>query len=276
MKLFEINSWKDLLIHLAAMVVLGSLLVAGFFYVYLPAKTNHGESLTVPDLEGIPLEELDEFLTERNLRYEINKDSGFSSQYPPLAVLKQFPLPNSKVKENRKIYISLNAKEPPKVRMPQLVDGSVKNAQVVLKSYDLILGEIEYAPDLAQNAVLKQLYQGKPIKEGEYIPKGAKVDLIVGDGLGNQVFSVPNLIGLTYEDAEFSVIGQGLKVGDVQYQEEGKARIEVRGPNGSVTYEERIMPLGTVFRQSPTPDKSIKIGDYIDLWIVGTEPERFN
>jgi len=253
------------LIQLALMLVLAVVFVLGFFFVYLPATTNHGETITVPDLEGIPLEELGEFLTERNLRYEVNSDSGYSSQYPPLAVLKQFPLANSKVKENRKIYISLNAKEPPKVRMPQLVDGSVKNAQVVLKSYDLLLGNIEYAPDLAQNAVLKQLYQGKPIKEGALVPKGAKIDLIVGDGLGNQVFNAPDLIGLTYEDAEFSVIGQGLKVGDVHYDENGRAE-------GS----DEVMPLGTVFKQSPGPDQKIKIGEYIDLWIVGTEPDRFN
>ncbi|MEQ8811494.1 MAG: PASTA domain-containing protein, partial [Imperialibacter sp.] len=124
MTLFQFNSWRDVLIQLALMVAIAVVFLLGFFYVYLPNTTNHGETITVPDLEGIPLDELDEFLTDRNLRFEINKDSGFSSQYPALAVLKQFPLPNSKVKENRKIYISLNAKEPPKVRMPQLVDGS--------------------------------------------------------------------------------------------------------------------------------------------------------
>ena len=276
MTLFQFNSWRDVLIQLALMVAIAVVFLLGFFYVYLPNTTNHGETITVPDLEGIPLDELDEFLTDRNLRFEINKVSGFSSQYPPLAVLKQFPLPNSKVKENRKIYISLNAKEPPKVRMPQLVDGSVKNAQVVLKSYDLLLGEITYASDMALNAVLKQLYQGKPISEGASVPKGAKIDLIVGDGLGNQVFNAPTLIGLTYEDAEFSVIGQGLKVGDVHYEEDGKATIEVKSADGAVTYQEQSMPLGTVFKQSPSADKKIKIGDYIDLWIVGSEPERFN
>ncbi len=276
MKLFQFDSWRSLLIHLGIVVSLGVVFTVVFFYVYLPVKTNHGETITVPDLEGIPLDELDEFLTERSLRYEINSDSGFSSQYPPLAVLKQFPLANSKVKENRKIYISLNAKEPPKVRMPQLVDGSVKNAQVVLKSYDLILGELDYVADLAQNAVLRQLYNGKPIKEGEYVPKGAAIDLVVGDGLGNQTFGVPNLIGLTYEDAEFSIIGSGLKVGEIRYEEDGKATVEVKKADGTVAVEERVVALGTIFRQSPGADKMIKIGDYIDLWIVGIDPEQLD
>lgn len=275
MKLLQINSWKHVLLHLLIVLVLAAITVAGFFYIYLPARTNHGESITVPNLEGIPLEELDEFLTNRSLRYEVNTDSGFSSQYPPLAVLKQFPLPNSKVKENRKIYISLNAKEPPKVRMPQLVDGSVKNAYVVLKSYDLLVGDIRYESDLALNAVLRQLYNGKAIQEGEYVPKGAKIDLVVGDGLGNQVFKVPDLIGLTYEDAEFSIIGSGLKVGDIHYEAEGIARIKLVASDGTETYQDRVMSLGTVFKQSPSPERSIKIGESIDLWIVGSEPESF-
>lgn len=275
MNLLQANSWKHLLFHTLIVIVLAGAMVAGFFYIYLPATTNHGETITVPNLEGIPLEELDEFLTKRSLRYEVNSDSGFSSQYPPLAVLKQFPMPHSKVKENRKIYISLNAKEPPKVRMPQLVDGSVKNAYVVLKSYDLLVGDIRYESDLALNAVLRQLYNGKIIKEGEYVPKGAKIDLVAGDGLGNQVFNVPDLIGLTYEDAEFSIIGSGLKVGDIYYEPEGIAQIKVEGADGTVTYEEKVMPLGTIFKQSPSSERRIKIGQYIDLWMVGSEPESF-
>jgi len=276
MKLLQFNSWRSVAAHLGIAIALAVVFTLIFFYVYLPVKTNHGETITVPDLEGIPLDELDEFLTKRNLRYEINSDSGFSSQHPPLAVLKQFPLANSKVKENRKIYISLNAKEPPKVRMPQLVDGSVKNAQVVLKSYDLILGDLDYVPDLAQNAVLKQLYAGKPVKEGDYVPKGSKIDLVVGDGLGNQVFGVPNVIGLTYEEAEFSIIGSGLKVGEVKYAEDGKVPVEVKRQDGSVEVSQKPMPLGTVFGQSPGADRMIKIGDYIDLWIVGIDPEQLD
>ena len=101
---------------------IGVLLILFFFYVYLPTTTNHGESITVPDLEGVNVEDLDRFLLERDLRFEVLEDSGFSTDYPPHTVLKQFPLPNSKVKENRKIYITLNSTNPPEVRMPDLVD----------------------------------------------------------------------------------------------------------------------------------------------------------
>ena len=61
-----------------------------YFYMYLPSVTNHGETITVPDVEGMKLEKLEEFLVTRNLRYEVS-DSSYSDEHPPLTVLKQYP-----------------------------------------------------------------------------------------------------------------------------------------------------------------------------------------
>ncbi len=169
---FKVDSPKGLLVHLSIIVGILLVVVLIFFYGYLPAKTNHGESVTVPDLEGIHISAVDEFLTNRNLQYEVSSDSGFTEDYAPLTILKQYPLANSKVKENRKIYLTLNASTPPKVKMPRLIDGSVKNAQIVLQSYGLEVGHIRYKPDLAENAVLEQLYKDDKIEPGTFIPKG--------------------------------------------------------------------------------------------------------
>lgn len=262
------RSFKDLILHLIIMAVIGVGLILFFFFVYLPASTNHGETITVPDLEGVTVDELDNYLTKRNLRFEVTADSGYSANYAPFAVLKQFPLANSKVKENRKVYVTLNAKSPPLVRMPRLIDGSVKNAQLVLRTYDLLLGDITYVPDIAANAVLEQYYKGDPIAEGEYVPKGAKVDLEVGDGLGNQIFESPYLIGQNLEDAQFAIIGSGLKVGDVYYQIDGKAEIEVEDEDGNITLEEKEIAPGSVFKQRPEAGTKVKLGRAIDLWVV--------
>ena len=108
-RIIVVNSIWDLIRNIILIGILVSILILGFFYVFLPGITNHGESVTVPDLIGLEYRDLDKFLTKRSLRYEINQDSGFTSDYPPLAVLKQYPEPGAKVKENRKIFLSLNA-----------------------------------------------------------------------------------------------------------------------------------------------------------------------
>ena len=261
-------SKKDLLIHIGLAVLASIFVVLFVFYIYLPFTTNHGESMTVPNLEGILLDDLDEFLEERDLRYEIEPDSGYSPKFPPFAVLKQFPLPNAKVKEGRKIYITLNAAQPPVVKMPSLIQRSLKNAQLELRSLGLLLGDISYKPDFALNTILDQYYQGKKIKSGDEIPKGSKIDFEVGDGLGNQSFQMMNLTDMVLDEAVFVMRGYGLKLGDVFYQKEGKITTAKEDADGVTIFETKEAKPGKVFKQSPDVKNIVKIGQEIDLWLV--------
>ncbi|MEO9967248.1 MAG: PASTA domain-containing protein [Reichenbachiella sp.] len=259
---------KELFIHigLAGLASIGILLFV--FYIYLPLSTNHGESMTVPNLEGILLEELDEFLEERDLRYEVEPDSGYSPKYPPYAVLKQFPLANAKVKEGRKIYITLNSAKPPVVKMPKLVQISLKDAQLQLRSLGLLLGDVRYKPDFALNSILGQYYKGEKIQPGSEIPKGARIDFEVGDGLGKQTFQMMNLSDMQLDEAVFVMRGYGLKLGDVFYEKEGKIIREKEDADGEIVIESLDAKPGRVFRHSPSAKKIAKIGQEIDLWIV--------
>jgi eukaryotic-like serine/threonine-protein kinase len=113
-KRYNNKTLGGLLIH---MFVAGSLILilcVLYFYTWLPSTTNHGETITVPNIEGQPLERVAQFLQEHDLRYEVS-DSSYSDDYPPLTVLDQVPVAGSKVKENRKIYISVNRVTPPTV-----------------------------------------------------------------------------------------------------------------------------------------------------------------
>ncbi len=237
------------------MAVLVTALIFGFFYLYLPATTNHGESISVPKIAGMQLPDAEALLEDQNLRYYVN-DSSFNSNLKPFTILTQDPAPGAKVKEDRKIYISVNMKNPPMIKMPKLIDGSVKNAELILKSYDLKKGKITYVPDLQQNAVLKQFVSGKEVKPGELIPKGSVVDLHVGDGLGNTEFEVPKVVGMPVDEASVLLVGQGLQIGTIIY---------VPGS------EE---PEGTVVKQRPFADVNakIRVGELVDLWVAGEEP----
>ncbi|MEQ8583072.1 MAG: PASTA domain-containing protein [Marinoscillum sp.] len=274
MSIFKVDSWKDLALHAFIIVGLGVVFIFIFFFMYLPMSTNHGETITVPDVRGITVDELDDFLGIRDLRYEVTADSGFSANMPPLAVLKQFPQPNAKVKENRKIYVTLNAERAPLVRMPKLVSGSVKNAQLVLKTYDLELGEIRYVPDLALNYVLEQRTDGREVLEGERIPKGSVIDLVVGDGLGKQSLESPNLIGLDLESAQFAIVGSGLKIGETKHEKEGVAVIETEMEDGTFTYKEQRVSPGAVFKQQPSAGVRMRLGQMVDLWVYS--PDSLN
>ncbi len=246
---------KRILLHI--LIILGVLftLLFLFFQVFLPNYTHHGETVTVPDLESFHYDELDEYLEERKLQYVITPDSGFVKEAPPLTVLKQTPRPGSKVKEDRKIYITLNAQNAPMVKMPNLVNSPLKNAQEVLANYGLVRGEIIYVPDIGINVVLDQKYRGRSIKEGFEISKGSKIDLVVGDGLGKQTLAIPNLVGMEESEAEFLIVGSGLRMGKVSY----------------VTTDS--VPKGTIVKQLPPSGIQAKTGELVDVWISELEEE---
>ena len=258
------NEIKYIFKNLILMIGGVSLIIFFLFYIYFPIKTNHGDTITVPNLIGMELKDIDEFLSDRDLRYEILDDSSYSSEYPPYSILQQNPSENEKVKENRKIYLTLNSSIPPKIKMPKIINGSVKNAQLILKSYDLKLGEITYVPDMARNAVLKMFIEGDSVSENDLVLKGSIVDLEVGNGLGNQIFETPDLINLDLEEARFTIIGSGLRLGNIIYQDSGYY-------NNKILDEVWVNP-GKVFRQSPIKSTKVKIGRRINLWIV-TKPE---
>lgn len=270
----NIKPWKKLIIHIVIVASISIILVLSFFNIYLPSTTNHGETLTVPDVRGITLDQLDEFISDRNLRFEITEDSGFSATAKPLAVLKQFPLPNSKVKENRKIYVTLNSTNPPLIRMPKLNGGSVKNAALILQTYDLILGEIIYVADPYLNYILRQEINGREVLEGEKIPKGSVIDLVAGDGLGMQDLASPDLIGQDLESAQVAIVGSGLKIGEIIHEKSNIAVIETELDDGTLkTKKMRISP-GNISRQSPKKGKKMKLGQKIDLWVY--RPDSIN
>ena len=266
------NEIKYIFKNLILMIGGVSLIIFFLFYIYFPIKTNHGDTITVPNLIGMELKDIDEFLSDRDLRYEILDDSSYSSEYPPYSILQQNPSENEKVKENRKIYLTLNSSIHPKIKMPKIINGSVKNAQLILKSYDLKLGEITYVPDMARNAVLKMFIEGDSVSENDLVLKGSIVDLEVGNGLGNQIFDTPDLINLDLEEARFTIIGSGLRLGNIIYQDSGYYNNKILDEEGNEIFEKVWVNPGKVFRQSPIKSTKVKIGRRINLWIV-TKPE---
>ncbi|WP_114749899.1 PASTA domain-containing protein [Pleomorphovibrio marinus] len=246
---------KKIGIHLLAMIGILLVFLMLFFYMYLPKYTNHGESVSVPDLEGYHYEELEAFLKARDLLLEITPDSGYVAEEKPLHVLKQNPRPGTKVKQNRKIYVTLNAQNAPLISMPNLVNAPLKNAQEILANHGLVRGDISYVPDIGMNVVLEQKYRGRDIREGFEIPKGSQIDLVVGDGLGNQRLEMPNLIGMDDIEAEFLILGSGLRMGNLNY------------------VKTDTVPKGTVIKQLPPSGIDASTGERVDIWVSELEED---
>jgi beta-lactam-binding protein with PASTA domain len=218
---------------------------------WLDSYTHHGESITVPDLRGLTELRLKHFIEDKHLRYKI-VDSLYENGKAAGTVIEQDPAPDSKVKEDRTIYLTINASKPPKVKMPNLIDVSFRQAEAILQTYGLQVGKTTYRPDLARNAVLSQLYNGSKIEQGTEIYKGSTIDLVLGDGLGNSIVNVPNLLGLVKNEVLFVLKGSALNI-------------------GTITFDDGVKNQETakVYRQSPEAGAgtTIKQGEAIDIWL---------
>ncbi len=252
-KKYHNNTLGGLLIHAIAAASIILLLAVLYFYVYLPSSTNHDETITVPNVEGMPIEKVAKFLEEHDLRFEIN-DSSYSSEYPPLTVLKQVPVAGAKVKENRKIYLSINRIHPPTVPMPDLIDGSLVNADAVLKGSELKRGRIELVRGPFLNVVKGMKINGHAVAPGARVPKGPVVDLVIMDG-GGMNFATPDVIGMSLDEARFVIVSSNLSIGRVNF-------------SGDTTG-------AVVLKQLPIPNENIRVGDVVDIWIgkPGSNPD---
>lgn len=247
--------WIHFLIAIAAII-----LMVLIFLLSLNWITKHGEYNTVPAVVGKNINDVQKFLGEKGFEVII-QDSVFYDSLPPGAVIRQVPEADDVVKINRTIYVTINRFIPPNIEMPNLLGSSYRNAEMVLKNLGLRIGDTSYRFDFAKNSVLEQLYNGATIAPGTKIRVGSAVSLILGSGLGDEEMKIPDLIGMTYEEAKILVEAQGLVLG---------ARTFNQGVRDSAT--------AFIYRQSPEPKTAdglqlrIRAGQMIDIWLQVDKP----
>jgi len=169
--------FTQLAIAFAIIFVLGFLLLQ-----WISFTTNHGQEITVPSLSKMTVEQAEEKLDDLDLDYILLDTVDFDADYPKFTVVKQDPLAGAKVKEGRKIYLKINSSGYTSVRIPNLIEQTMRQAEPTLLSIGLVLGEITYKPYLGKDMVLEMKQNGKLLKPGDKVLKASKIDLVLGDG----------------------------------------------------------------------------------------------
>jgi len=196
--------WINLLAGLILMVILLFILS-----IFLGPLTRHGKNKTVPNVLGKSFEEAEKILNNSGFDVEV-QDSIYSDTAAKGSVLRQVPDGDATVKISRTVYITINRRVPPLVEMPNLKDFSLRNADLQLRNMGLRIGDTSYVHDFAKNTVQEQNYKGAPIAPGTKIQQGSEIDLVLSDGLGETEFTVPNLVGRTFNEAKGFLESNGL------------------------------------------------------------------
>lgn len=168
------------------LAILALIVIAFITLQWLDFFTNQDQRIKVPDLAGMSLENVDEQLEELELRREILDSANFNPEYAPFAVIDQAPKPGKFVKEDRKIYLTINPSGYRKVAVPDgLIRKTRRQVEPALRALGFEIGSITYQPDVAEDAVLELRYQGEKIEPGTKLLKTSKIDLVLGDGSGS-------------------------------------------------------------------------------------------
>jgi len=192
------------------LVIMGICIALYFlFFASLGWITGHGDERKVPLLVGKPLKAVIAGLEQEG--FEVDIDSTYDPESKPLMIMDQQPESGMTVKSGRTIFLIVNKQSPPQTAMPNLVNLSYRSAEMLLKSNKLIIGDTTYKPDIASGSVLAQMYNGKEIVPGTLIPQGSRIDIVIGDGLGNKEIVVPDLVGMSYPEAVAMLNGSNLQ-----------------------------------------------------------------
>lgn len=227
------------------------------FFASLHCVTNHGNEVTTPDVHGKSADSAVKILEA--LDFDVMVDSTYEPTAPVLSVLRQVPETGSLVKRGRTLFLTVNMLTPPRIAMPNIKDLSYRSAELILHNNKLVVGDTTYKADIATGAILEARYEGKPIAAGALITQGSKIDLVIGNGLGNTEWDVPSIIGMSVDEAlvilsQFNL--QPMMVPASQMD-------QITDTPSAVVTDQRPRPFNDAGQRN-----RIKMGDFIDVQIM--------
>lgn len=201
--------------------------------------------LKVPDLKGLSYNEAKTLLSEMGL--QISKgDEVDSDSISEGLIASQYPAAKTKVDKGDIITVNISRGKKDAV-IPKLVGTkftSENDISEILSKYGYKLGKVSYEESYeTPGTIIKQSPDA-----GTTAEKKTTVDIVISKAKSKA--TVPNLTGMTYDQAESALQSLGFNIGRVTEEE-----------NNGFT-------AGTVFKQYPAANSEYQTGSTVDIWIA--------
>lgn len=236
-------------VAIAAAILMFIVIVA---MIFLNFYTRHGERYTVPSFVGMTIDEAKAASEGMEINFDV-VDSIYVEAMAPGVILDQYPKAGNFIKSGRRVTITTNTFVPKNVNIPYVTGYSLRQAKNRLQSAGLQIGQLIYVHDIAENNVVRQVYNGIEItpKSNMTVPVNSKVILYVGSGENPTTMRVP------------SVIGEPLYIGKNRLLEDG-LNIEIREHESMSRMEAQ---KAIIYKQYPIPGDSMTYGGVVSLYI---------
>ncbi len=207
-----------------ALVLIAMTLCLILTFMWLRRYTRHGQRLLLPDYTGQILEDAMKDARSKSFRMVV-VDSLHIVGKRGHEIIRQNPLANSQVKEKRTIYVTVTkfaADKIPLNRLPSLYGKSFERKKAELKAGFEIRAEIvgrQYDPG-EPDYILAVIYEGDTIIDRQnpggdvLIEKGSVLGFVLSQRTGGRL-PIPDLICMTYAEAQFLLQNSGLEISEV-------------------------------------------------------------
>jgi len=236
------------------LALLFTLILAWIAMMMMSLYTNRGQAIPTPDLSGRTVQEAEDMADERDLRAFV-QDSMYQKGVVPGVVLRQSPAAGHKVKSGRKIHLTISSVSPEQVELPKVTDVSLRQARSLLEAKGFAIGKIEFRPSEFNDLVRDTQYEGAKVDAGTRLDNGSTVDLVVGKNLTDTESVIPDLTGLSFDNAQTILNAKALTIGMVLYD------ATVVSSDDSVA--------ARIAKQSPLADSTMIVpaGTSVDIWL---------
>lgn len=223
---------------LATLFFIGVMAAAA--YLVFNEAVKGGGYVTVPSITGLPLTQAANVLAESGLELG-TQTQVVSNQLPEYHVMLQRPAARKVIRTGRKVHITISSGKRLQVP-PDLVGKDLASALSELGSTRFIAGAIARMPDDSpKDFVLAQ----DPASTRE-VTLGSSVHLLVSDGPASKPVHMPDLMGVTIEDAMDQLALERIQVDLLSVTRPGADYNVVLGQSldpGSLLYEGQVVEL---------------------------------
>ncbi len=223
--------------------------------VLMPLYISQGSVKVVPDVLNMQYEDASKRLRQAGLTaiksYHVKYLSGVDSNI----VLSQMPEAGVEVKPGRNVYLVVNKLEKPSFPMPDLLGRPELDAQETAARMDLKLQNVQISSVTKAEENGRVLSQSIPAQT--MVKAGSAVSIIVGrfevSAEGMKKLTVPDVLGMSLDQATQAVADAGLKLGKV-----------------TTEYSASLVP-NTVISQKPAVNAYVSPDQLVELTVVTSE-----
>ena len=180
-------------------------------FIVMPQLTRQGQERILLDIQGLSWEEA-RHLLELEKFTPVRGKSIARDDIEPFKVVAQMPLPGTRVKLGRRVYLDVSIPLE-NVTFPNLTGKTLRSAEILMQDNDLSMDSVSYGfSDMPREVIFWQ-----SIEPGEYVRPGSGVHVKISLGLSN--WEVPTVVNMSFEDAYKAINDAGLRLGTVSYRD---------------------------------------------------------